>query len=119
MWKRTPLYGIANATQNVPRCHGYCVQSLASLSKNDRFLIETTAYFIPVLTNTSLRSKRFRLVSEKKKDRGKGFSVLTPREMKREPPPPRSFTCAIFRAIFDSRSSFFAPKPHGKVCYEG
>ena len=68
----------SQATQNVPRCHGYCVQSLASLSKNDRFLIETTACFIPVLTNTSLRSKRFRLVSEQKKDRGKGLSVLTP-----------------------------------------
>ena len=27
------------------------------------------------------------------------------------PPPPRSFTCAIFRVVFDSRSSFFAPKP--------
>ena len=28
--------------------------------------------------------------------------------------PPRSFTCAIFRAVFDSFSSFFAPKPHKK-----
>ena len=28
------------------------------------------------------------------------------------PPPPRSFTCAIFSAVFDSCSSFFAPKPH-------
>ena len=26
--------------------------------------------------------------------------------------PPRSFTCAIFRAVCDSCSSFFAPKPH-------
>ena len=34
---------------------------------------------------TSLRSKRFRLLSEQKKDREKGFSVLTAREMKREP----------------------------------
>ena len=34
----------------------------------------------------SLRSKRFRLVSEqKKKKQGTGFSVLTAREMKREP----------------------------------
>ena len=45
-------------------------------------------------------------------DRGKGFSVLPAREMKREPTPPRYFTCAIFRAVFDSCSSFFAPKPH-------
>ena len=35
------------------------------------------------------------------------------------PPPPRSFTYAIFRAVFDSRSSLFAPKPHGNACYAG
>ena len=35
------------------------------------------------------------------------------------PPPPRSFTYAIFRAVFDSRSSFFAPKPHENACYAG
>ena len=35
------------------------------------------------------------------------------------PPPPRSFTCAIFRAVSDSRSSFFNPKPHGNACYAG
>ena len=35
------------------------------------------------------------------------------------PTPPRSFTYAIFRAVFDSRSSFFAPKPHGNACYAG
>ena len=35
------------------------------------------------------------------------------------PPPLRSFTCAIFRAVFDFRSSFFAPKPHGNACYAG
>ena len=35
------------------------------------------------------------------------------------PPPPRSFTCAIFRAVFDSRSSFFVPTPHGNACYAG
>ena len=29
----------------------------------------------------------------------------------------RSFTCTIFRAVFDSRSSFFAPKPQGNACY--
>ena len=32
------------------------------------------------------------------------------------PPPLCSFTCAIFRAVFDSRFSFFAPKPHGNAC---
>ena len=35
------------------------------------------------------------------------------------PPPPRSFTSAIFRAVFDSRSSFFPPKPLGNACYVG
>ena len=35
------------------------------------------------------------------------------------PPPPRSFTCAIFRAVFDSCSSFFAPKEHRNACYAG
>ena len=35
------------------------------------------------------------------------------------PPPPRSFTCAIRRSVFDSRSSFFAPKPHRNACYAG
>ena len=34
-------------------------------------------------------------------------------------PPPRSFTYTIFRAVFDSRSSFFGPKPHGNACYVG
>ena len=34
-------------------------------------------------------------------------------------PPPRSFTRAIFHAVFDVRSSFFAPKPHGNACYAG
>ena len=71
---------------------------------------------------SSPRSKRFRLVSEQNKIRGTGFSVLTAREKKREPffpTPSRSFTCAIFRAVFDSCSSFFAPKPHGNACYAG
>ena len=35
--------------------------------------------------------------------------------MKQEPSPPCSFTYAIFRAVFDSRSSFFAPKRHGNA----
>ena len=30
---------------------------------------------------------------------------------------PRNGTEAIFRAVFDSCSSFFAPKPHGNACY--
>ena len=85
----------------------------------------------------SLRSKRFRLVSAQKKTvenfrfwprekwnknqkmkegegKGKkGFLLLS------SPPPPRSFACAIFRALFDSRSSFFSPRPHSNACYAG
>ena len=34
-------------------------------------------------------------------------------------PPPRSFTCATFLAVFDSRSSFFSPKPYRNACYAG
>ena len=83
----------------------------------------------------SLRSKRFRLVSGQKKtveDLGfdRARNEMKPKKWKREegegkkaflllssPPPPRSFACAIFRAVFDSCSSFFAPKPHRKACY--
>ena len=64
---------------------------------------------------TSLRSKRFRLVSEQRKTEERD-SRFWPREKRA---PPRSFTYAIFRAVFDSRSSFFAPKPHGNACYAG
>ena len=35
------------------------------------------------------------------------------------PPSPRSISRAIFRAVFDSTSAFFAPKPHGNACYAG
>ena len=35
------------------------------------------------------------------------------------PPTPRCFTCTIFRTVFDSRPSFFAPKLHGNACYVG
>ena len=32
-------------------------------------------------------------------------------------PPPCSFIRAIFHLVFDSRSSFYVPKPHGNACY--
>ena len=35
------------------------------------------------------------------------------------PSPSRSFTCATFHVVFDSHSSFFAPKPHRNACYAG
>ena len=35
------------------------------------------------------------------------------------PSPSCYFTCVIFHVVFDSRSSFFAPKPHGNAGYAG
>ena len=84
--------------------------------------------------NNSLRSKRFRLVSEQKKTVERDFGFDRARNETRakkikegggggegwKPHPfPRSFTCAIFRAVLDSCSSFFAPKPHRNACYAG
>ena len=60
----------------------------------------------------SLRSKRFRLISEQKKTKERDFRFW-PREKWNESQK------LIFRAAFDSRSSFFAPKPHGNACYAG
>ena len=93
----------------------------------------------------SLRSKPFRLVSEQRKTSvltareierepkdekrgrwggGGGRRKETPAEKPPLPylsslPPPCCFTRAIFGAVFDSRSWFFAPKPHGNACYAG
>ena len=60
----------------------------------------------------SLRSKRFCLISEQKKTKERDFRFW-PREKWNESQK------LIFRGAFDSRSSFFAPKPHGKACYAG
>ena len=57
----------------------------------------------------SLRSKRFVLVSEQKKT-GNGIFGFDRA---------RNETRAIFRAVFDSCSSFFALKPHRNDCYAG
>ena len=82
----------------------------------------------------SLRSKRFRVVSEQRKNKqrhGTGFSVLAARRMERQPknereeverkegPLPALLLAPFYRVLFDSRSSFFAPKPHGNACYAG
>ena len=56
-----------------------------------------------------LRSKRFRVVSEQRATeewRVTGFSVWAARKMER---------AAIFLAVFDPHSSFFALKPHGNA----
>ena len=49
----------------------------------------------------------------------KSWGLSTSVSFLSSPPPPRSFTCAIFHVVFDSHSSFFAPKPHGNACYAG
>ena len=79
------------------------------------------------LQEARLRSKRFRLISEQRKTEEGDFRFW-PREKWNEsqkkkeggggrgrketffPTPPRSFSCDIFRAVFNSRSSFFAQK---------
>ena len=86
-------------------------------------------------SDVSLRSKRFRLVSEQRNTARKGtFGFDRARNETRAKkwkrgrgkgrketpsPPPRSFTCATFLAVFDSRSSFSSPKPHRNACYAG
>ena len=84
----------------------------------------------------SLRSKSSRLVSEQRsrKTEERDFRFGLPEKWKRGegkgkegnlpylsffPTPPRSFTRAIFHAVSDSCSSFFAPKPEGNACYAG
>jgi len=62
----------------------------------------------------SLRSKRFRLVSEQNGIFGFGGERNGTRANFSFQSPPRSFTRAVF---CDSPSSFFAPKPHGKAYY--
>ena len=72
---------------------------------------------------SSLRSKRFRLLSEPKKKKTRNGSIGFDRARNEREPffptPPRSFTCAIFRVVFDSCFSFFTPKPHRNACYAG
>ena len=82
-----------------------------------------------VCTRASLCSKRFRLVSDQRKTEERD-SRFWPREEWNKsqkmkvgggggPIPSPLFHSRHFRAVFDSRSSFFAPKPHGNACYAG
>ena len=60
--------------------------------------------------SVGLRSKRFRVVSEQRETEERsvtGFSVWAARKME---------LTAIFLAVFDPHSSFFALKPHGNAC---
>ena len=67
----------------------------------------------------SLRSKRFRLVWEQNGIFDFGRERNGTRANLSFHPPAQSFTRAIFRAIFNSPSSFFASKQHWKACYAG
>ena len=60
-------------------------------------------FWRPSHKKIGLRSKHFSFVSEQTKT-----SDLAALEMEQVP---------IFRAVFDSRSSFFAPKPRESACY--
>ena len=61
------------------------------------------------------RAKKWKRGEEAGKSRGLSASV----SFLSSQPPPRSFTCATFLAVFDSRSSFFSPKPYRNACYAG
>ena len=65
----------------------------------------------------SLRSKRFRLVSEQRKTAEERDFRFWPREKWNEGLPALLLAPFFAPAVFDSRSSFFAPKPHGNVYY--
>ena len=64
-------------------------------------------------TLASLRSKPFCLVSGQTKTEERDFRFWQRERQKLKDGVP------FFRAVFDSRSSFFAPKPHGNACYAG
>ena len=81
------------------------------------FYVRVADVFIVLLYMcNSLRSKRFRLVSEQRKTRErprKGtFGFDRARNETRA-------TSATFLAVFDSRPSFFSPKPYRNACYAG
>ena len=77
-----------------------------------RFALQCKSIFFDLFWNVRLF---LRLDGRFSKSRGLSASV----SFLSSPPPLRSFTCAIFRAVFDSRSSFFAPKAHRNACYAG
>ena len=56
-----------------------------------------------------------------RKDRGMGFFSFgcATNETRAKKCSPHYFPYAIFHVVFDSRSSFFAPKPHGNAWYAG
>ena len=108
-------YDVEYTASNARRCHPD--------HQNSPRVLPVTGLKFSCGKIPSLRSKRFRLVSEQKtKNEERDFRFWL-REKRNEslssPPPPRSFTCAIFRAVFDSCSSFFTPNPHRSACYAG
>ena len=76
-------------------------------SITSRFSWNEPALLYSLRPQGSLFSKRFGVVSERRKTnerQGTGNKSSLP---------PSSFTRPIFRAVFDSRNLFFAPKPYG------
>ena len=71
------------------------------------------------MQHCSLRSKRFRLVSEQRKTEERDLGFGRARNETRAKNWKWGEEEAIFRAVFDSCSSFFAPKPYGNACYAG
>ena len=149
------MFPETNAMESKPTFRGTWFQII--LCKAYSSILKTkqsTSFDTKYLSRTSnpyfsLRSKRFRLVSEQR-NTAEGDFRFWPREKWNEsqkvkegggggegrkgrwkrrkegnvsflssPPPPRSFTFATFLAVFDSRSSFFAPKPYRNACYAG
>ena len=81
-----------------------CLGSIARLPAAFR---EMSLHSYSLRPQGSLCSKRFGVVSERRKTnerQGTGNKSSLP---------PSSFTRPIFRAVFDSRNLFFAPKPYG------
>ena len=67
----------------------------------------------------SMRSKRFRVVPKQRKTEERRGTQVQPRQKWNENQKMKedgSCTRPIFRAVFDSLSSFFAPKPHINAC---
>ena len=85
-----------------PGCE--CLGSIARLPAAFR---EMSLHSYSPRPQGSLCSKRFGVVSERRKtDEREGTG-------NKSSLPPSSFTRPIFRAVFDSRNLFFAPKPYG------
>ena len=90
-----------------------------SLKSTERLTILIQALLVACVARVSVwfrgdRARNEMRTKKWKREEGEGKKASL---FLSSPLPPRSFACAIFRAVFDSRSSFFAPKPHRNACY--